>query len=104
MIYNSESIPGTTFAILPLMKNILFIQGGGDDGYKADKTLANDLQNTLGKDYKLIYPQLTTDEAAPDFGWIKQIANEIDKAGDGVIVIAHSLGASMLLKCLSENA
>ena len=46
---------------------------------------------------------MQTDEAAPDFGWLKQIGKEIAKLHDGVILVAHSLGASLLLKYLSEN-
>jgi predicted alpha/beta hydrolase family esterase len=85
------------------MTNILFIQGGGDNGYKADATLVQNIQNELGKDYHVLYPKQKTDETAPDLGWIKQIEDEINKAGDAVIIIAHSLGASLLLKYLSEN-
>ncbi|WP_439698032.1 alpha/beta hydrolase [Mucilaginibacter sp. AW1-7] len=46
---------------------------------------------------------MRTDDTAPDFGWLKQIGNEINKAGEGVILAAHSLGASLLLKYLAEN-
>jgi len=84
------------------MKNILFIQGGGDDGYKADATLVQNLKKHIGKDFHILYPKLKTDETAADFGWLKQIKDEIYKAGDGIIIAAHSLGASLLLKYLSE--
>jgi predicted alpha/beta hydrolase family esterase len=84
-------------------KQVLFIQGGGEGGYQADVSLVASLQNELGKDYQIIYPELKSDEDAPDFGWVKEIGEEIDKLKDGVILVAHSLGASMLLKYLSEN-
>jgi uncharacterized protein len=84
-------------------KQVLFIQGGGEGGYQADVSLVASLQNELGKDYQIIYPELKSDEDAPDFGWVKQIGEEIDKLKDGVILVAHSLGASMLLRYLSEN-
>ncbi|SEW46853.1 hypothetical protein SAMN05428988_6561 [Chitinophaga sp. YR573] len=86
-----------------MRKQVLFIQGGGDDGYKADVNLVASLQKALGKDYQIIYPQMQTDAAAPDFGWLKQIGEEIGKLRDDVILVAHSLGASLLLKYLSEN-
>jgi predicted alpha/beta hydrolase family esterase len=86
-----------------MRKQVLFIQGGGEDGHEADAKLVSSLQKALGTNYEIRYPRLQTDEAAPDFGWIKQIGNEIDKLKDGVILVAHSLGASLLLKCLSEN-
>jgi predicted alpha/beta hydrolase family esterase len=83
-------------------KHLLFIQGGGYDGYEADKSLVTALQNALGKEYIIHYPELQSDENAPDFGWVQQIGTHIAQAADGVILVAHSLGASMLLKCLSE--
>jgi len=86
-----------------MIKQVLFIQGGGNDGYEADAKLVASLQKALGKDYEISYPRMQTDQAAPDFGWLKQIGKEIDKRGDDVILVAHSLGASLLLKYLSEN-
>lgn len=85
-------------------RHILFIQGGGNDGYEADKTLVADLENALGNEYTIYYPELRSDEAAPDFGWVQQIGRYIAQASDGVILAAHSLGASMLLKYLSEHS
>jgi uncharacterized protein len=86
-----------------MTKQVLFIQGGGEDGYSADTKMVESLQKSLGKDYYVIYPQMPSDKAAPDFGWQEQIEKEIEKVGDPVIVVAHSLGASLLLKYLSEN-
>ncbi|MCO5948802.1 alpha/beta hydrolase [Mucilaginibacter flavidus] len=86
-----------------MKKKVLFIQGGGNDGYEADAKLAASLQEALGKDYEISYPRMQTDEALPDFGWLKQIGNEIGKLSGDVILVAHSLGASLLLKYLAEN-
>lgn len=91
------------FIFRDMRKQILFIQGGGDGGYEADAKLVASLQNALGEDYQIIYPQMQTDDTAPDFGWLKQIGEEIAKLRDDVILVAHSLGASLLLKYLSEN-
>src|SRR5688500_5108264 len=86
-----------------MTKQVLFIQGGGDDGYHADEKMVASLQKLLGRDYLVIYPQMPSDKASPDFVWQKQIEKEIAKIKDPVIVVAHSLGASLLLKYLSEN-
>ncbi|RFZ91016.1 hypothetical protein D0C36_18910 [Mucilaginibacter conchicola] len=86
-----------------MMKHILFIQGGGDDGYNPDKKLVDDLQNELSSDFKIAYPELRSDESAPDFGWLKQIEKEMHAMQNPFVIVAHSLGASMLLKYLSEN-
>jgi uncharacterized protein len=42
-------------------------------------------------------------EDMPDFGWTRQIGQEIAAIKGAVILVGHSLGASMLLKYLSEN-
>lgn len=85
-------------------KQILFIQGGGDDGYTADKALVASLRKALGKGYTIAYPELKSDESQPDYGWVKQIAKQISDYNEDLIIVAHSFGASMLLKHLSENS
>jgi predicted alpha/beta hydrolase family esterase len=84
-------------------KQILFIQGGGNGGYEADAKLVSSLQTALGTDYEIHYPRMQVDETVSDFGWPRQIGKEIDAIKDEVVLVAHSLGASLLLKYLSEN-
>jgi predicted alpha/beta hydrolase family esterase len=84
-------------------KHVLFIQGAGDEGYEADTMLVSSLQAALGEGYDVNYPRMRTDEAAPDFGWTQQIGDEISAIKQEVFLAGHSLGASMLLKYLSEN-
>lgn len=83
-------------------RQVLFIHGGGEDGYGADAKLAASLQEGLGATYNVRYPQMP-DEDALDFGWGKQIGKEIAAIKGKVILVGHSLGASLLLKYLSEN-
>ena len=85
-------------------KHVLFIQGAGDVGYQGDLELVASLRIALGTDYKVHYPEMPTDEV-PYFGarWPKQIGEEISFVKGEVILAGHSLGASMLLKYLSEN-
>jgi len=81
----------------------LFIQGGGsEEDYAADAKLFASFQEVLGEAYVVHYPRLL-DEPAPDFGRKKKIGNEISSIKGEVILVGHSLGASMLLKYLSEN-
>jgi uncharacterized protein len=87
-----------------MTRQILFIQGGGDGGYDSDKALVNSLQENLGNEYQINYPEIVSDESAPDFGWIKQIHEKVLETKDGTIIVGHSLGASMLLKYFSENS
>lgn len=84
-------------------KQILFIQGGGsEEDYAADAKLVASLKKALGESYRVHYPLLPT-ESAPDFGRKKQIGKEISTIKGEIILVGHSLGASMLLKYLSES-
>ncbi|MFI5132004.1 MAG: alpha/beta hydrolase [Chitinophagales bacterium] len=82
---------------------VLFIQGAGDEGFEADKKLVASLQNALGETYEVHYPHMLSDETLSDFGWPTQIGKEIANVKGDVILAGHSLGASLLLKYLSEN-
>lgn len=87
-----------------MKKQVLFIQGGGGESdYQADLKLVSSLQENLGGGYILHYPLFNDDDVLPDYGRVKQIEAEIHKLKGDIIVVAHSLGASMLLKCLSER-
>lgn len=80
-------------------KHVLFIQGGEED-HAADAKLVASLQEALEKEYVVHYP-LLTNTAEPDFGRIKQIGDAISLIKEELILVGHSLGASMLLKYLS---
>ncbi|HRP57213.1 alpha/beta hydrolase [Agriterribacter sp.] len=84
-------------------KKLLFIQGGGNNGYGADEALVASLKQHLGKGYQINYPKIQSDETALDFGWTKQIGLHIDSIGRDLILVGHSFGASMILKYLSEH-
>jgi len=86
-----------------MKKQVLFILGGGDDGYAADAKLASSLKAALGNDYEVSYPQLQSDESVSDFGWPEEIGKAINNIEGDVILVGHSLGASLLLKYLSET-
>ena len=85
------------------VEQVLFIHGGGEDGYEADTLLADSLQKELGDSYAVLNPQIHSNDTDPDFGWLNQIGQEISSVGNEIILVAHSFGASMLLKYLSEN-
>lgn len=86
-----------------MKKHVLFIQGGGDDGYEADAKLADSLQAVLGDAYEVSYPELQSDESVSDFDWPRQIGQAINDIEGDLILVGHSLGASLMLKYLSET-
>lgn len=82
--------------------SLLFFQGGGGAAdYEADDKLVDSLKRNLGSGFDLHYPQLMNKET-PDLGRREQIHQEISISREPVVIVAHSLGASMLLACLSE--
>lgn len=85
-------------------RQVLFIQGAGDVGYDGDLALVASLRTALGKGYKVSYPEMPADEE-PHFGskWPEAIGEALSSLDGEVILAGHSLGASMLLKYLSEN-
>lgn len=86
------------------MKKIVFIQGGGNGGYEADKKLVDSLKNCLVQECEINYPEIQPNENEPDYGWTEQIGKKISESEDNLILVGHSFGASMILKYLSENS
>ena len=86
-----------------MQKQITFFHGGGSqEDYSADEKLVASLRLELGAEYIIHYPFLPND-GSPDLGRRAQIGSAILAGEDGVILVGHSLGASMLLAYLSEN-
>ena len=85
------------------MKEVLFIHGGGERGYEADAPLAASLKERLGVNYKFRYSKMPDDAYTPDFGWGQKMGGEINTTRGELFLVGHSLGASMVLKYLSES-
>lgn len=87
-----------------MKKQVLFIQGGGEGAYNEDKKLAVSLQDALGTEYQVLYPQMPNEENPEDDPWITQISKELEALDGSVILVGHSAGGAVLLKyLLREN-
>ena len=53
-----------------MIKQVLFIQGGGDAGYEEDAQLVASLQTILRATYQVHYPRMPSIDALPDFEWL----------------------------------
>ena len=81
---------------------VLFIQGGGEGAYQADAELASSLRTALGADYEVRYPAMPK-ESDPDYvAWKSRILAELADIGSGAILVGHSIGASVIIKLLTE--
>jgi hypothetical protein len=84
-------------------RRVLFVHGGGEGAHEADQELAASLQNALGAGYEVRSPKMPNEDS-PEYGaWRDRISEELADIDGGAILAGHSLGASILLKYLSEE-
>jgi predicted alpha/beta hydrolase family esterase len=84
---------------------VLFIQGGGAEGVhdEWDNRLVEDLGRELGPDYEIRYPQMPK-EAEPDYArWKAALKREFGRLDDGLILLGHSIGGTILIHALAEE-
>jgi uncharacterized protein len=82
---------------------ILFIQGGGKGAHAEDALLARSLKRALGPKYDVRFPRMP-DESDPNVAsWKAKITSELSRMSGKVILVAHSIGGSILLRYLSEE-
>jgi predicted alpha/beta hydrolase family esterase len=86
-----------------MTNKVLFIQGAGTAAHKEDESLAASLQQLLGEEYDVHFPLMQDEADARYEVWKRQIQREVDRLGDGIILVGHSVGASVLLKCVAEG-
>jgi predicted alpha/beta hydrolase family esterase len=81
---------------------VLFIQGAGEGAYEEDKKLAASLQTALGAGYEVRYPAMPDESNAPYEQWKQIIAQELATKQGSIILVGHSVGGSVLARCLGE--
>lgn len=87
-----------------MKKQILFFHSSGPQGnHEGSSDLVAWLQKELGHDYNVQFPKMPNPDNPEGEAWQKKIAEVLETAQDGVILVGHSLGSSMLLKQLSEH-
>ena len=86
-----------------MTKQVLFVHGGGGGAYAEDARLAANLQQKLGPDYKVRYPEMPREEDPEYPVWKRIIVDELADMGDGAILVAHSIGASVVIKVLTDQ-
>jgi predicted alpha/beta hydrolase family esterase len=83
---------------------VLFVHGAGEGAHACDAKLATSLREKLGAGYVVHYP-LLPNEADPVYeAWQRCIAEELAMLGNGVVLVGHSIGASVLIAALAAGA
>jgi predicted alpha/beta hydrolase family esterase len=88
-----------------MTKQILFIQGGGAGAYDDwDSKLVASLTRELGRGYDIRYPRMPN-EAEPNYTiWKAALEHEIAALDDAAILVGHSVGGTIVINALAEQA
>lgn len=89
----------------PIKQAVLFAHSGGKQSKPGEGSydLVTYLKKELGKDFDISFPIIEKPEAPTYAMWKKMFKEHFKKIRTPLILIGHSLGASTLLKYLSEE-
>lgn len=88
-----------------MKKQVLFIHSAGSQGpHQGSSDLKEYLQKALGDEYNLLDPKMPDPENPKYTLWKAQLEKVFASLDGEMILIGHSLGGSVLLKYLSEEA
>jgi predicted alpha/beta hydrolase family esterase len=86
------------------VKQVLFLQGGGKDVHDSwDNKLVASLEQALGPGYAIRYPRMPNESDPDPEAWKRAIAREVEELGDHGILVAHSVGAAIVLDYLADG-
>lgn len=86
-----------------MTQHVLFIQGAGHGAYDADQRLAESLGRALGPSFEVRYPAMPNEDDASYEQWRQQIEQEVADVPGPLVLVGHSVGASLLMKWLSDR-
>lgn len=82
---------------------VLFVHGGGDEAYAYDGKIVDRLRQVLGAPTPIVFPHFSGLEALDWPSAEAQLDAALDQLSPGDVVLAHSVGASALLKLLAAG-
>jgi serine hydrolase len=85
------------------IRPVLFVHGGGEGAHEAGQELAASLQNALGAGYEVRSPKMPNEDSPEYEAWKDRIAEELADIDGEAVLTGHSFGASIVLRCLSEE-
>lgn len=85
-------------------RQLLFVQGGGAGAHDEwDSKLVESLRRELGPGYEIHYPRMPLEGEPKYASWQAALEKALQSLGPGAIVVGHSVGATILLKLLTEQ-
>jgi predicted alpha/beta hydrolase family esterase len=83
---------------------LLFVQGGGKGAHDEwDNKLVASLRQELGQDYEIHYPRMPSEDSPSYALWKTALETAFETLQDGAILVGHSVGATILIKVLTEQ-
>ncbi|MGE4253459.1 MAG: alpha/beta fold hydrolase [Parvibaculaceae bacterium] len=86
-----------------MVKQVLFVRGGGEGAHAEDAKLARSLQSELGRGYKVHFPMMPNEQSPEYAAWRDRLSETLAALGDDAVLVGHSLGASVLIKMLVDQ-
>jgi predicted alpha/beta hydrolase family esterase len=86
------------------MIDVLFFHGAGEGAFEADAPLAESLAEHLGSGFRIHMPRLPEEDGPGDELWIAATREAIDHATSPAVVVGHSAGGYLLVKCLATQS
>ena len=87
-----------------MTKDLLFVQGGGEGAHDEwDLKLVASLGKELGPNYRITYPLMPNESDPNVAAWQRAIAEALASLGEGVVLVGHSLGATILHRLLGQR-
>ena len=85
-------------------RQLLFVQGGGKGAHDEwDSKLVESLRRELGQAYDIRYPQMPREDDPSYASWRTTLDSSFETLQEGAILVAHSVGGTIVLKALTES-
>ncbi|GAA4967790.1 alpha/beta hydrolase [Actinoplanes utahensis] len=86
------------------MRQVLFVQGGGAGTYDEwDGRLVDSLRRELGDGWEVRYPRMPGEDDPDPAAWSAAIRGEMTLMDDGVVVVGHSVGGTILAGMIGDG-
>lgn len=90
---------------MSVKRQLLFVQGGGKGVHDEwDSKLVASLRQELGQDYEIHYPRMPSEDNPSYTRWKTALVKALATLPDGAILVGHSVGGTILVKVLAEQA
>jgi predicted alpha/beta hydrolase family esterase len=85
-----------------MARQVLFVQGAGEGVYDCwDSKLVTSLERELGESYTVRYPRMPNEDDPSYAAWEPALTRELASLDDGAILVAHSVGGTILIHVLA---